>query len=262
MRFYLIRLLVTTGTFLYRVNAAIGALILVLSRPSDLVEMVKRRYQESKFVQAASKDPELKGLTEKESQFVVKYLPGKKRCLVFGSGGGRESFALARMGFEVTGIDTSSVLIENSNRYALQHALTCRFELRDLFKGPTGAEKYDALFATQLLYSAIPTRRRRITFLEKTRTFLAENGVLYLEFWVWPLRRKDPRLFRLKQKVAALCRGNRELEEGDTYLWAAKHFSHIFTEVSEVLGEIEESGLFVVENQFANGTMILSPHRR
>lgn len=201
------------------------------------------------------------GLMAKESHFVTKYLEEKKRCLVFASGAGRESFSLAKMGFEVTGIDSSPPLIEAAKKYASLHSLNCRFEVRDIFEGPSSTEKYDVLFMTRLLYSFIPTRRRRTGFLRKARTFLADNGLIYLDFMTMPFRRRNLERFQFKRKIAALCNGNTDLEDGDTYYWIANHFMHIFSDFSEVLSEIEESGLDVVENNFENGNVILTvPH--
>ena len=201
------------------------------------------------------------GLTAKESHFVTHYLKGKKRCFVFAAGGGRESFSLARMGFEVTGIDTSSPLVESAKKYAFLHSLNCHFEVRDMFEGPPPTEKYDALFMTRVLYSMIPTRQKRIAFLKKVRTFLADNGFLYLDFLALPFRKGNLRVFRFKKRIATLFRGNMELEEGDTYYWLTNHFMHIFTQPSELVGEIEESGLGMVENNFEGGNVILAPRQ-
>ena len=237
-------------------SSALGSLILILLNSKELEEQVKQYYTLPEGVENESRIALLKeGLSQEESHFVTTYLKGKESCLVLGSGGGRESLALAQLGFEVTGMDTSPALVEKAKEYARALSLNCDFRVRDMFEGPPITEKYDALFLTQNMYSTLPTRKRRIQFLRKAQAFLNDAGVFYLEFLAENGPRKNSWKFRLKKRLAIFCNGNRELEEGDA-LWIPGHYFHLFTK-SEFLSEVEESGFNLMEVDFDRAYAIL-----
>ena len=227
-------------------SSVIGSLILILLNSEELERQVKQYYTTAGGLKDESR-PELleEGFSQEESHFVTTYLNGKKTCLVFGSGGGRESLALARLGFRVTGIDTSLPLAEKAKERARAFSIPCDFQVRDMLEEPTLKEKYDALFLSQNMYSTIPTRKRRIHFLRNARASLNDAGFFYLEFLGENGPRKNRWKFWLKKRLASFCRGNLELEEGDV-LWIPGHYFHLFTE-SELRSEIEASGFSLVE---------------
>ena len=195
-------------------------------------------------------------LNPEESAFVSNYLNGKKSCFVFQSGGGRESLDLARKGFEVTGIDACVPLVEHARERAADMSLTCRFEIGDMFDVRAPKIKYDALFLTQITYSAIPTRQRRIAFLTTARTLLADDGFFYLEFADDLEGEPNGWRFRIKQCVAKLFEGNLELEIGDVY--ECDHFWHYFQNEPELVSEFQSAGFAVAEVKFAKGYAVLT----
>ena len=233
-------------------------LVLILSRPRELEELVKLHYASRRSVKVWSEivfEPRGK-LNRGESAFVRNYLNQKKRCIVFQSGGGRESLQLAQKGFEVMGIDTCVPLVEQARERATELDLSCRFEIGDMFDLPAPKIKYDALFLTQIMYSGIPTRQRRIAFLTTARTFLADGGFFYLEFVDDSEGEPNGWRFRIKQCVARQFEGNLELEIGDEY--ECDHFWHYFQNEPELVSEFQSAGFAVAEIEFAKGYAVLS----
>ncbi|MBI4436447.1 MAG: class I SAM-dependent methyltransferase [Candidatus Omnitrophica bacterium] len=264
-RFFLVSVLVRIDLLLNRfqekISSAFGSLVLVLSKPKDLEKFVEQFYNRRDFSEAlAGEAVRTRGLSPEESQFVTKYLKGKKECLVLMSGGGRESLALAKLGFEVTGIETSQDLVERAKEHVRALSLkNCHFEVGNVLDSLSPARKHDALFLSQSMYSEIPTRTRRIAFLRKMRSHLKDDGFFYLEFCGRDDFREKGWKFRLKKWLAILSGGNRELEEGDVCFMG--HYWHIFSKPSELLSEIENSNFKVVEMDFSNCNAILTPQK-
>jgi len=262
IRFLLASLLVRIGFFFkvlhQGIASVIGSSILILSKPEDLEALIRQSYRRKEALETwGGIRNRTDGLSEAESHFVTKYLKGKKRCLVLGCGGGRELIALAKLGFEVTGIDSSRELVESAKEHARALSLNCTFEVGDVSHLPQSMEKYDALFMSALMYSLIPTRKRRIAFLKKAQTLLKDDGSFYLEFSVREGRRGDDWKFFVKKWLVRLCGGNRDLEKGDVILTG--HYVHHFNKESEFLAEIEESGFRVIELDFSKIYAVLIP---
>ena len=265
LRLLFVNLLTRIPLFFERLSkkssSMIGSLILILLSPDELEEQVRWYYTLPLGIESESRTALLKeGLSKEESRFVTTYLKGKKSCLVLGSGGGRESLALAQLGVRVTGMDSSPALVERAKEQADALSLrNCHLQIRDMFEGPQATERYDALFLTQNMYSAIPTRQRRIRFLRNAQASLNDGGFFYLEFLGENGPRKNRWKFRLKKRLALLCHGNTELEEGDV-LWIPGHFFHLFSE-SELLSELEESDWNVVEVDMYKACAVLAPKK-
>ena len=242
-----------------KLSSIFGTLVLIMSTSREMEEMVKGYYARPRSVE--NWGDRLVGtggkLYRDESAFVAKYLKGKKTCLVLQSGGGRESLALAQLGFEVTGVDCCEALVERAKEHAKALSLSCRFEIGEMSEGAPVKRKFDALFLTQHMYSAIPTRERRITFLGKARTFLEEDGFFYLEFFSDEVLEGNDWKFRIKRAIARLCGRNQELEIGDSY--DVYHFLHDFNCESELLAEFEEADLAVVDLNLDQEYAVLTP---
>lgn len=242
-----------------RFSSFLGTMVLILSKPDDLEKLIQRFYRRPSSVELWGGTPiRSRGLFEEESRFVTTYLHGKKKCLVLMCGGGRESLALAKLGFEVMGIDSSEALIQKAREHASFLSLACTFEVGDVLNGIFPSEKYDALFLTQTMYSTIPTRRRRTQFLKKVRQSLKEDGLFYLEFCKRHSAQSRFWKYRIKKILSALFCGNRELEEGDSY-WIGGTFTHHFNHPAELLSETEESGFKMIELDFDKAYVVISP---
>lgn len=121
------------------------------------------------------------GLYPIERDLFERFLPKPPaRLLDLGSGGGREAIPLARMGYEVLGIDLSPKLVEIARRNAAAFADRARFETGDITRIDLEAERFDAALMLAQLYGHIQGRRHRIDTLRRVRRALVPGGVLIL----------------------------------------------------------------------------------
>ena len=240
-------------------SSFLGALLLTLLNPYELEEQVKKYYN---FPEAIENECRMavEGLSEEEAHFISVYFKGKKSCLVLGAGSGRESLALAKLGFDVKGIDSSPVLVEKAREEGRRLALNCQFEVGDMFRRLQIGGSYDILFLSGNMYSAIPTRKARVDFLKHIQTFLRANGLFYLEFLGETRLQRRRWKFRFKKWAATVVNGNRSLEEGDV-LYLPGHYFHLFRD-SEILREIEEGGFEVAAFNKERACAVLSPKKR
>lgn len=99
---------------------------------------------------------------------------------VAGCGAGRESFALARNGWKVTGVDFSPTMVEHARRGALRRGLDIGFRLADLRAHEEPAGSFDCVYFTADVYSFIPGPRDRVRLLERMSRWLQPGGVVFL----------------------------------------------------------------------------------
>jgi SAM-dependent methyltransferase len=113
----------------------------------------------------------LKFLAKQEHVYysVVKSLPKKGKILEVGCGLGYFTYALAKSGYDVVGIDVSAEAIDEANtRYGNY------FKHKDFFSLSAGEGKYDVILMIELIEHVDNPKR----YLEHAKTLLAENGRL------------------------------------------------------------------------------------
>ncbi|MBL7196910.1 MAG: class I SAM-dependent methyltransferase [Candidatus Omnitrophica bacterium] len=120
-----------------------------------------------------------KGLFKAEEILIEKYLQPGKNILVIGCATGREAIALARKGFNVTGIDISSEMIEKAKESAQKQNLNIDFEIGNVKNLKFGNEDFDCaiMFGN---YAHIYPRENRIKALKEIKRILKEKGILII----------------------------------------------------------------------------------
>ena len=91
---------------------------------------------------------------------------GKGKVLDLGCGQGRDSVPLARLGFNVTGIDSSQVGIEQMNRTAEAENLTLTAKVTDIFEFDNFAE-YDFILLNSMFHFAKNDREQETNFIKR-----------------------------------------------------------------------------------------------
>jgi len=243
----------------HKISSFLGSLILIISGPEEIKALMYDHYQKRGAVESwGSLYVQTRGLDRQEEHFISHYLKERAKCLVLACGGGREPIALAKLGYQVTGIDASAPLIEKAKQYAESVSLPCTFHVGNILSLSLPNGKYDALFLSQVMYSAIPTKAARIRFLKSLHSFLEREGLLYLEFYTKSLSPKASHTkFLIKKRLAKLVRGYTELEEGDM-IEKGGHFFHVFQEEAEFLEEAKCGGFSVKELNFIEGYAVLA----
>lgn len=105
-------------------------------------------------------------------------VPG--RLLDVGCGTGREAALFEKLGFEVTGIDPSPMMIETARRRAAEAGLRARFSVAsaDDFEAPAGS--FDRVYFTRTLISCILGKSRRLEILRRMKRLLRPGGTLVI----------------------------------------------------------------------------------
>lgn len=102
------------------------------------------------------------------------------RVVVVGSGAGHECIALAKAGYETTGIEFAAAMVDRSRREAQAAGADVRFVHADVCRHREPCASVDLLLFTYDVYSFVPGRRRRIEMLRRMREWLAPGGSILL----------------------------------------------------------------------------------
>jgi SAM-dependent methyltransferase len=93
-------------------------------------------------------------------------LSHRGKLLDVGCGQGRDAIALARLGYEVTGIDHSAVGIEQMNKIAIREGLPLTGVVSDIY-GYADFAQYDFILLDSLFHFGRKERAREVGLLER-----------------------------------------------------------------------------------------------
>ncbi len=234
------------GRILIRLGSFIQSSAIMVMRPDDMVEFTRQTYARPEDVDDWSRselvDP---GLYEEE-QALVEKLPHKNgRLLVLGVGGGREAIPLARMGFEVIGVDFIPELVRRAQQNGERRGLKIGGLVQEISKLDVPAGSFSVVWLSAAMYSSIPTRRRRLAMLNKIAKALKPDGYFVCQFAWGAVGNRSQRFGRLHRAVALLTAGYLSFEKGDI-LFLNREFSHEFSSKQELWSEFEAGGFQVM----------------
>ena len=119
------------------------------------------------------------GLREWERRVVGRDMrPSSVLCI--GCGGGRESFALEALGYEVTGMDMVAAQVESARAAARERHSTARFLVYDGKRLPFADQSFGAVTMWSQVLGNVPGASSRLALLCETRRVLSAGGVLSL----------------------------------------------------------------------------------
>ncbi len=142
--------------------------------------------------------------------FLRQFVHGK-RALDFGAGTGASSSFLCRLGFDVTGVDISSGMLEEA-RANFPYIQFC------LVENLTAAADFDVVFSSFVLFE-IANRNNIVKYLNKACSFLKKGGIFIGITGSEHLYS----LFRSWMTFDAYFEENRKLCSGDIAKLALKH---------------------------------------
>jgi len=102
-----------------------------------------------------------------------------RRCLVIGVGTGPMACELARLGFEVHGIDISETAIKMADQQAIERGLTITYRVGDICKDDFGTERYDLILDSHCMHCIVTDAHREAAFTAVHRA-LKPNGFMVL----------------------------------------------------------------------------------
>jgi hypothetical protein len=202
----------------------------------DLNAVTAKHFDESQFY--ASNAHNLSGFSDWEPPLLDRYFRRESRILVAAAGAGREILALRKVGFDAEGFECSLPLVRASQEIFGQLGESKYVTYCPPDTVPSGPPVYDGLIVGWSAYTHIPTRLRRVAFLQALRQRALPQSPLLISFFTRLPDSRDHLVYR----IARLCRffGDRELLSlGDHLEW--RRYVHRFTR-DEVEAELRTAG--------------------
>jgi len=196
------------------------------------------------------------GLKGWEQDAIECHFRGRRSLLVGCAGGGREAFALARQGFEVSAFDCSPTLVGAARDYAARNDLAVKFAFAAPDRVPD-LGMHDGAIVGWGGYMHVVGAQRRIAFLRRFRAQIQVDGPLLVSFYVRNERDAALATMAAVGTVVRRARGKKPLELGDEL--RPRFFRHTFTR-ADVERELFAAGFRLVEfsheHEYAVGVAI------
>ena len=182
-----------------------------------------------------------------ETSVLDNYKISTGRMLVLGSGWGRESFAIARRGITVVGIDTNAAAVRAAHARAKAIDVSACFHQANFLELPYKPRSFDWAFLASIMYSAVQGRQVRQAWLQNIRRCLTRDGLVILSFTreYSPPTRARALLSWINACVSRLPGANGACQPGDRY--ATGHFLHAFQSEEDIRSELTEAGATIKE---------------
>jgi SAM-dependent methyltransferase len=185
------------------------------------------------------------GLNSSEKALLDKVPFRQGRLLLLGVGGGREAIPLARLGFDVTGVDFVPDMIRRAKENASLKGLEIAGIVQELSRLDVPQCFYDVAWLSAGMYSSVPTSKRRIEMLKRIWKALRPGGYFVCEFHIGTGHRFSRKIELIRSALTLLTLGNFWYEIGDM-LWAGREFMHVFSSEDAVKFEFEQGRFEVV----------------
>lgn len=112
-------------------------------------------------------------------KFVKQHAKQGGTALDLGCGQGRDALMLARYGYAVTGVDISSVGVDQMLERARDDNLTVNGVVADIYEYAL-RDKYDAIVLDSILHFEKADKRKELTLLNTVASHINEDGFLFL----------------------------------------------------------------------------------
>src|SRR2546425_7679059 len=230
---------------IWRVASLPRQFALIIWTPSEIARYSRADWNGWPTVQGYARTDHW--LDAMEQALVERYFPKNGELLNLACGAGREALLLAQRGLRVTACDWSPRMVAEARRRAQEADLPVRFAVADLMHDLPYPEKaFDYLFLTNIAYSYIFPRWRRVRFLRQAHSLLKPDGVFIISFATASGESRIPAglLEWLFMRLRRWASFNREYEPGDRF--AGDGFVHIFR-FEELAQEFQEARFLVKE---------------
>ncbi|HHW09859.1 MAG TPA: class I SAM-dependent methyltransferase [Firmicutes bacterium] len=142
-----------------------------------LWQPVRERYEHPEEVAAYAKEVE-EGLRPEEEVLIGRFCPPPGPVLDIGCGAGREAIALARMGYQVTGVDISLSMLEQARTLAAARRLPIAWiHMPHPLHLPVPDNSFPYVLGLAQLMSQIPGRKNRVVMWREIRRVLTADGI-------------------------------------------------------------------------------------
>jgi hypothetical protein len=214
----------------------------------DLNAVTAKHFDESQFY--ASTEHNLSGFFNWEPPLLDRYFRPGSRILVAAGGAGREIIALRKIGFDAEGFECSLPLVHAGRKMFDQLGESKYVTHCPPDSVPAGPPIYDGLIVGWSAYTHIPTKPRRIAFIQALRQRARPHSPLLISFFTRQTHAYDAVAYRTATLSRFFLRGNKELDPGDHIEWG--RYVHRFTR-DEVEAELKTAGFGVAHYSEENG---------
>jgi ubiquinone/menaquinone biosynthesis C-methylase UbiE len=128
--------------------------------------------------------------TKLEFDYLKKILNKKQKILDLACGYGRFTIPLAKIGYNVEGLDISPNLLQKARECALKEKLNIKFTLGDMLNLPYKNNSFDSVICMWSAFIELPRINQQIKALNEMLRVLKTNGFAFIEIPV------PQRLFR------------------------------------------------------------------
>lgn len=200
---------------------------------------------------ASSADEIDEGLNPFEMRVYCRWLPPSGRILLVGSGAGRDLLGLARLGYQVTGVEPLSDLVETARSHLARCRVSASVTLGSIETVDLDSQ-YDAVIFAPACYSNIQSSSVRVGTLSRLRSHLSPGGRLIISYIGSVSRsRVAVALMRISTRLAA---ADWKPEPGDAFArYHESHgnlyFEHVFRR-GEIAQECAAAGFRVADEYF------------
>ena len=193
----------------------------------------------------ASREHLLSGFQDWEKIAIDRYFQRGTRILVAAAGGGREVIALRKACFNADGFECSPRLLAAAQALFDENGESGYITPSLPDAVPLGPATYEGLIVGWSAYTHIPTKARRIAFLQSLRLRALPRAPLLLSFFTVGSRSKYENLV---YRTATLCRflfraRKESVSPADRLSW--NRYDHPFTR-NELESELESAGFSLV----------------
>jgi len=119
--------------------------------------------------------------TAAQIKFLQKFISQKHRILDVGCGYGRITIPLAKMGYQVEGIDLSPNLLEEAKKRVEIASLKLIFKVGDMRSLPYKDERFDIIICMWSTFSYMLTEQDQTLAINEMYRVLAKNGTLIID---------------------------------------------------------------------------------
>jgi hypothetical protein len=208
----------------------------------DLNAITAEHYDHSH--ESASAEHNQRGFLDWELAVVNSHFKPGSRILVVAAGAGREVLALRRAGYQADGFECNPVLVQASAAVFERLGEPGGVTFCPADQVPTGPPAYGGLIVGWSAYTHIPTRARRVAFLQALRQRALPAAPVLLSFFTRVGSSSyDTFVCWMANVSRLLVRGRKEpVELGDHLSWS---YNHLFTR-EEIDSELREARIRLV----------------
>jgi SAM-dependent methyltransferase len=202
------------------------------------------------------------GLFDWERDLATRFIRPGDAVLIVGAGSGRDVIALVERRCTVTGIEPAPAPLTIARKVLRDRQLVATL-IEGFFEDVALSGRFDVVMFSYYCYSYIPESRRRIAALRKAAAHLNDGGRILVSYPLMP--QPHPMLISLGRAVAAVCRSNWRLEQGDVitvHSNAFRGYAHAFR-AGEIEREAEAAGLQVLYHaSYPDPIVALAPEKQ